>query len=198
MSEASRTSVLALIDTDPSNLDEAMTITYARLFGALIKSLPAGGSVSSLLKSRVLTTHMSSASVLNLNSVLLESPTSLTENLAQETPTIICHGIRSKNTFVSDNSILAAGKYLLLDSSQRSTASAPIIEALANAIQPGGPVDTRRLALVVIRTISRSQPEQISPHLKILTPPIFASVRRSRDTSEACSRSCVSCHFLSR
>ena len=53
----------------------------------------------------------------------------------------------------------------------------PIFEALAPAIQPGGPVDTRRMALVVIRTVSRPHPELTRPHLPLLAPPIFASVR---------------------
>lgn len=44
-------------------------------------------------------------------------------------------------------------------------------------IQPGAPSDTRRLALVVIRTVSRLHPELTRPHLPLLAPPIFASVR---------------------
>ena len=52
-----------------------------------------------------------------------------------------------------------------------------IFEALAPAIQPGRPADTRRLTLVVIRTISRLHPEMTRPHLALLAPPIFASVR---------------------
>lgn len=52
-----------------------------------------------------------------------------------------------------------------------------IFEALAPAIQPGSPADTRRLTLVVIRTVSRLHPEMTRPHLALLAPPIFASVR---------------------
>lgn len=44
-------------------------------------------------------------------------------------------------------------------------------------IAPGNPVDTRRLALVVIRTISRENNDLVRPHLPLLAPPIFASVR---------------------
>ena len=51
----------------------------------------------------MLSTHMSNASVLNLNSVLLESPAILTESYAQETAAAICHGIRNKDV---SNSIL--------------------------------------------------------------------------------------------
>ena len=177
MSEASRNSILGLIDSDVTSGSESTAITYARLFGALIKSLPAGSGASGLLKSRVLTSHVSTSSVLNLNAVLLESPTSLTEGFAQETPSIIGHGMQNKNPFIADNCVLAAGKYLLTDSPHREQASPSIIEALAGVVQPGGAVDTRRLALVVIRTVSRSEHDLISPHLSTLAAPIFASVR---------------------
>ena len=48
----------------------------------------------------MLSTHMSNASVLNLNSVLLESPAILTESYAQETVAAICHGIRNKDVSI--------------------------------------------------------------------------------------------------
>jgi hypothetical protein len=38
-------------------------------------------------------------------------------------------------------------------------------------------VDTRRLALVVIRTVSRLHIELVKPHIALLAPKIFASVR---------------------
>ncbi len=44
-------------------------------------------------------------------------------------------------------------------------------------VQPGNPVDARRLALVVIRTAFRSNNELLRSHLSLLAPPIFASVR---------------------
>lgn len=52
-----------------------------------------------------------------------------------------------------------------------------IFEALAPCIQPGAPSDTRRLALVVVRTVSRLHPELTRAHLALLAPPVFASVR---------------------
>lgn len=74
--------------------------------------------------------------------------------------------------------MLAAGKYLLAESSDKSFDTIkPIVESLAGVIPPGSPVDTRRLALVVVRTVSRENNDIIRPHLALLTPPIFASVR---------------------
>ena len=179
MSEASRNQILGLIDSDAGGADERMAITHAQLLGALVKSLPSTFNASSLIKTRVLTTHITNSSVLSLNAVLCDSPTSLTEGFAQETPSLICQGIRSKQTFISENCVLAAGKYLLIDDQnpRKTEAGALIIEALANAIQPGGPADTRRLALVVIRTVNRTHKHITSPHLNVLVPPVFASVR---------------------
>jgi hypothetical protein len=53
----------------------------------------------------------------------------------------------------------------------------PIFEALATLIQPGASVDTRRLALVVVRTACRHHMDIVRPHLPLLALPVFASVR---------------------
>jgi hypothetical protein len=52
-----------------------------------------------------------------------------------------------------------------------------MFETLAETIQPGGPTDTRRLGLVLVRTISRVHLDLIRPHMPFLVPPVFASVR---------------------
>ena len=81
-------------------------------------------------------------------------------------------------TFISDNCVLAAGKYLLTpQKSPDLNSSKPVIEALAAAIAPGNPIDARRLSLVVIRTVSRTNPDLLTTHLPLLAPPVFASVR---------------------
>ncbi|KAL9028966.1 MAG: hypothetical protein Q9196_002741 [Gyalolechia fulgens] len=178
MSEASRTAILGLIDNDTADVEESMAITYARLVGALIKSLLANTNATNLIKQRVLTSHVSTSSILNLNSVLVESSATLIELYAQETSSLICQGIGSKNVSIADNSVLAAGKYLLSTADNGSSEkTAPIFEALASAISPGNPVDTRRLSLVVVRTVSRTHSSAVRPHLHALAQPIFASVR---------------------
>ncbi|KAI9836856.1 MAG: hypothetical protein M1819_001021 [Sarea resinae] len=178
MSEVSRNSVLASIDAEADQSNDAMSITNARLLGALIKNLPAE-SAAGLIKTRVLPKHATNASVLALNSVLLEAPEALADTLAEETASVICQGIGNSNKFVSDNSVLAAGKYLLSPNiTQTFESTKPIFESLAPAIQPGSsPPDTRRLALVVIRTVSRLHNDLVRPHLTLLAPPVFASVR---------------------
>lgn len=120
----------------------------------------------------------SHASVLGLNALLVESPSSLMENFGDETHSAICQGVSHQDTFIADNSVLAAGKYLLVEDGHRNfETNKTVFEALASCIKPGTPSDTRRLALVVIRTVSRLHPELTRPHLALLAQPIFACVR---------------------
>ncbi|KAK3697730.1 translational activator of GCN4 [Vermiconidia calcicola] len=177
MNEVSRKSILGLIDSETEGNDAVLNITYAKLLGALIKVLPAEPATG-LIKARVLTNHFTHQSVLALNSVFVEAPEALTASFSEIAQSIIVQGIRSNQPFITDNCVLAAGKYLLTESSNKSfEVTKTIVEALAQVIPPGRPVDTRRLALVVTRTVSREDNDLIRPHLATLVPPIFASVR---------------------
>lgn len=76
--------------------------------------------------------------------------------------------------------MLAAGKYLLIDEYPLKTeASEDIFEALVEVMGPGCSVDSRRLALVVIRTVSRKRYDIMKAHLDIIAPVVFSSVRDS-------------------
>ncbi|KAF1963608.1 translational activator [Byssothecium circinans] len=177
MNEASRTAILGLIDTDADDSDDTMAITNARLLGALIGCLQTDVA-GSLIKARVLTTHFSKASVLALNSILLDSPEALAEGFPEETVNIISQGIAHSQPFISDNSVLAAGKYLLSEKTNKTyDHTKPLFEALAPVIEPGTPTDTRRLTLVVLRTVARQHNELVRPHIPLITPAVFASVR---------------------
>lgn len=177
MSETSRETILSLMDTYREAGDDTMAITNARLLGAMIKVLPQT-SVTPLIKSRVLTQPPTESSILALNAVLLESPSSLTNEYLKETRSVLSHGITSRHAFVQHNCVLASGKFLLADDVAEDTETASaILSVLTSAIKPGGDIDTRRLALVVVRTISRKHPDVVQPQLAELAPTIFASVR---------------------
>ncbi|KAH8727785.1 armadillo-type protein [Phaeosphaeriaceae sp. PMI808] len=177
MNEASRNSILGLIDNESDDSNDAMAITNARLLGALISCLPED-IAAGLLKTRVLTTHFSKASILALNAILLDAAEALTGSFADETIHTICQGIAHAQPVISDNAVLAAGKYLLSEKTSKTFEhTKPIFEALAPVMEPGHPVDTRRLSLVVLRTVAREHNEMIRPHIPLVTPPVFASVR---------------------
>lgn len=97
MNESSRSAVLGLIDTDHVDDDVTMAITNAKLLAALIKNVSSDSS-EGLIKSRIMATHFSHATVLALNAVLLESPKSLTESsFVNDLPAHIGQGIASKD-----------------------------------------------------------------------------------------------------
>ena len=177
MSETSREAILSLMDAHRDAGDDNMAVTNARLLGAMIKVLPSA-SATTLIRSRVIIQPPTEASVLALNAVLVESPLSLTQDYLNETRSSLCQGITARSTFVQQNCVLAGGKFLLAENiSEDAEAATPVLLALANAIKPGGDIDTRRLALVVARTVSRKHPYTIRPDLAEFASSIFASVR---------------------
>ncbi|KAM3519553.1 hypothetical protein MY4038_009752 [Beauveria bassiana] len=179
MGAASRTAILSLIDGDVDESDASMAITNAQLLGALIKNVPEDAAAS-LLRNRVATPNYNISSALALNAVLVESPEVLVQSaMAEDLPDLLCEGMTAKPTFVGDNYILAAGKLLLSSPPRNFDATKSIFESLASIIQPGSPSDSRRLALVIIRTVSRTNMEVVRPHVPLLATPIFSSVRDS-------------------
>lgn len=177
MSETSRSAITGLIDEESSSGDDTTAIINARLLGALIKNL-SPEVASGLVKSRVLTTHFTRPSVLALNAILLDSPDTLTQHFTSETVATITRGINSQDAMISESCVVAAGKYLLLESSNKSfDTTKAMFEALAQAISPGRTADKRRLGLVVVKTVSRHNDDLIRPHLPILAQPVFTSIR---------------------
>lgn len=177
MSDASKDSILGLIDSQHDVRDDNSMMTNARLLGAMIKVLPFE-SASALMKARILVQPSTNASILTLNAVLLESSESVTTEFLSDAVNVICQGITGKNIFIQHNAILASGKLLLIQGViDNANTTRPVITALGSAVAPGGDIDTRRLALVVLRTLSRHHVDVIHTYVTDLAPSIFASVR---------------------
>lgn len=119
--------------------------------------------------------------VLSLNAALVESPNSLMESsFSEDVPAHIAEGMQNKDPFVSDSCVLASGKYLLSEPHPKPFESTKaIFEALATAIKApaSGSNDTRRLALMVVRTIARLHYDQVAAHIPVLAPVVFGCVR---------------------
>lgn len=100
MGEQSRTAVLGLIDMETDERDDNMTMTNAKLFGALMKNVPTEVATN-LLKNRVLTTNFSHTSVLALNAVMLESREALLDSpLVEDLPELLCEGMSHKEVSI--------------------------------------------------------------------------------------------------
>jgi HEAT repeat protein len=96
MGEVSRTAVLSVIDMETDERDDAMTITNARLLGALIKNVPQEAA-NTLIKNRIMTPNVSMSTVLGLNAVLVDSPDVLLEGpMAEDLPELLCKGMKHK------------------------------------------------------------------------------------------------------
>ncbi|SPO07132.1 probable translation activator GCN1 [Cephalotrichum gorgonifer] len=176
MGEASRSGVLSLIDMEADETDSEMTVSNAKLLGALIKNVPEDVA-NGLVKNRVMTPNFTSSSVLALNAVLVESPKVLLEGpMADDLPELLCRGIKNKTVFIAENAVLATGKYLLSDTPHPFETTKKILQVVAESVAPGNPSDVRRLLLVLLRTLSRST-DLLRPHVALLAPPVFASVR---------------------
>ncbi|KAK4642786.1 translational activator of GCN4 [Podospora bellae-mahoneyi] len=181
MGEGSRQAILGMIDggDELDERDSGMVITHAKLFGALVRNVSvevAGG----LLRNRVLKGGEGGLmGVLALNAVLLEAAGVVGEcGLGDELPEVLCAGMVGKDPSIADNYIAATGKYLLsADLPKPFESTKPIFTTLSTIIPPGNASDTRRLALVLVRTLARTHPDMVRPHLSILAPPVFASVR---------------------
>ena len=97
----------------------------------------------------------------------------------------IVANINNSQDEISENAILAAGKFLLsVDEEQKQDAELVIADQFARELaQAMGKtatrsVETRRLALVVVRTVARLQYELvIAENLDVLVPGIFGCVR---------------------
>lgn len=101
MGEQSRTAVLGLIDMETDEHDDNMTITNAKLFGALLKNVPEEAA-ENLLRNRVMTTNFSHTSVLALNAVMVESrQTLLNSALMEDLPELLCEGMSHKEVSIS-------------------------------------------------------------------------------------------------
>ncbi|KAI9675942.1 MAG: translational activator of GCN4 [Trizodia sp. TS-e1964] len=178
MSGPSKTAILTIVEVDAANTDDEMAACYSRLLGAVIQLLPSE-TIPNLLKTHAVNRNVTKTTMLNLNAVLVESPEFLvvppfTENV----PLVISIGIRKKDTQISENSIIASGKYLLSKPLVKPfELTRDVFTALSEAIQPDSPSNSRRLGLVVLRTICRLNGAITKPHISLLAPNIFANVR---------------------
>ena len=100
MGEVSRTAVLSIIDMETDERDDAMTVTNAKLLGALIKNVPQEAA-NALIKNRVMAPNVSMSTVLGLNAVLVESPDVLLDGpMAEDLPELLCRGMKHKTVSV--------------------------------------------------------------------------------------------------
>ncbi|KAF3936974.1 hypothetical protein ABW19_dt0208464 [Dactylella cylindrospora] len=180
MGDQSRASLVALIEEEFVENEESLLIAKSRLLGAMAKTISLD-YMAKVIKTQALTTHYSKSSVLALNSVLLDAGSAIVEGgFVDDALKVICGGLADRDPYISDNSALAAGKFLLSDEIHKSfELSKTLFENLATAIKApnSNSTDCKRLSLVVLRTVSRLHYDMVKPHLALLAPVVFGNVR---------------------
>lgn len=177
-----KTLLLNFIEEQLENSDFAKQVTLAKLVGGLTNAV-ADDEASKLISTKILHNENQKFGVLTMNAVLKDAASKVkTTNMTQEVGEFIASNINNSNDAVSEGAIVAAGKYLLSDeylAEDPQTVASLIKElSLAMAKSVNRSTETRRLALVVVRTLARLQYEQtIAEHLDLLIPAIFGCVR---------------------
>ncbi|ODV58740.1 Gcn1p [Ascoidea rubescens DSM 1968] len=207
MGDASKSNILRLIEEDSSNSNENLITMYAKLIGSLSKILNSD-SAAKILRTKILLApfedETANFSILTMNSFLQNAPVHIfaDDALNRDIGDIINAGINSKIPHISENSIIAAGKYLLLhgnvgppkrfllDNSQTNHEPFFVfdetIEELINSLciaankPKSNSLEARRLSLVVLRTLSRFEyNEIIKENITKISLAIFMCVRDS-------------------
>lgn len=201
MSVASKSSIMTMVEEEISTVSDKSAVSYARLIGSLSQVLSTE-EAANILKTKILNKRRDENelkfAILSVNSFLKEAPAHVFDTgLLEEVISLVIYCCTSTVPYISDNAVVAVGKLLLLQgetqSPQQSSdmkAEKPfeipeesvttLIEQLSKStIQPNSnSSDTRRLSLVVIRTVARFKYEgTIKPHWDMMVPSVFTCLR---------------------
>ena len=191
MSEQSKAAVMGLVEGELGSLEDgAPAVAYARLLGAVARVL-SPEEAAALVRDKILKDGASPFSVLAINSFLREAPSHIFDTgVLGDVVDFVVAACASPQPYISDNAVVALGKLLLLDGKERDDNSSGasfmlgdhlrtlVCELARCAVQPASnSPDTRRLALVVVRTAARHRYEALKPHWDVLVPAVFSCLR---------------------
>lgn len=201
MSEASKTSIMTLVEEELNTVNDKSAVAYARLLGSLSQILSTE-EAANILKNKILSKRGDDTSlkfaILSINSFLRDAPVHVfNTGLLDEIVSFVLECSNAKSPYISDNATVAIGKLALLHGEKKSpkqegpettetpfdvpeSARVALIEQLSkSALNPeSASNDTRRLALVAIRTISRIKFDAfVQPNFNIVAPSVFGCLR---------------------
>ncbi|GMM33059.1 Gcn1 protein [Saccharomycopsis crataegensis] len=204
LNETSKSGILELIEQEITEVDEKQTIAYAKLIGSISRTLTKDEG-SKIIKEKILNNENIKFSILTLNAFLKDSPkTVFVSGLVPNIVKFTIGGITSSEPYLSDQSIIAAGKLLLLigetnaperfllsegknkvkENTEKFEVEEDLIhnivsELSKSVVKPNSnSSDSRRLSLVVLKTVARMKyDEVIKPNLDEIVPNVFSCVR---------------------
>ncbi|ANB15743.1 Gcn1p [Sugiyamaella lignohabitans] len=180
LSDASKNSVIAFIEQIlPSGNGKPKVLSLlAKILSAIVGTVD-GEQAGKIIK-QALQHEDENFSILILNGVLkYGSETVKNTDLSASIYKYFAERASSEHSNVAEASIIGLGKYLLSISIPESEETEEIIKKLAESIEKSESrsTDTRRLALVVLRTIAREKYQLVSPYIDLIAVPLFGCVR---------------------
>ncbi|CAN3359154.1 eIF-2-alpha kinase activator Gcn1p [Diutina catenulata] len=181
MSEASKASVLALVEEQIAEVDDAGAVAFAELMGAVAQVVSAD-EAASILRAKVLDkpgNDTDKFSILAVNSFLKYAPSHIFGDpaLLAQIVALVVASAAAPVAFSCENAVVAIGKLMLggdVGDSEPALAEALALAALAPA---SSSATARRLALVVVRTVARLNHPVVARHLDVVVPSVFGCLR---------------------
>ncbi|KAF9179251.1 translational activator of GCN4 [Haplosporangium sp. Z 11] len=180
MSDTAKRAVIGVVmeGMDASN-PESMWLASAKVLGAFCKHQSAEDAAY-LIQTQILGENVPlSASMLAINSVLVESPqlfieTGHVQEIANAALKAIINPIESSSTAA----VLVIGKMINNEAYQvDQELMGELIKKLSQHLSQDINLESKRLILVSIRAVARQAPWLVQPHLSHVVPLLMASVR---------------------
>ncbi|KAF9109015.1 translational activator of GCN4 [Mortierella sp. AM989] len=180
MSDTTKRAVIGVVieGMDASN-PESMWLASAKLLGAFCKHQSADDAAY-LIQTQILGENVPlSASMLAINSVLVESPklfieTGHVQEIANAALAAIPNPIESSSTA----GVLAIGKMIVSEDYQvDQELVGELIKKLSIVLSENISIESKRLILVCLRAVARQAPWLVEPHLSQVVPVMMTSVR---------------------
>ncbi|CUS22983.1 LAQU0S07e04654g1_1 [Lachancea quebecensis] len=199
LNENSKNSIINLVEEEILVVDNKLATAYAKLIGSL-SEIMTKEEAANILNEKVLQVDLSSESgrfaILTLNSFLRDAPAHILQSeVVTDLVSYLVEAANSNSPYISDNALTAVGKLLLLENEKKSPFSKresetffalgeqnirALVEVLAkDMLNPeSSSLDSRRLSLVVVRTVARFKFEEcVKPYYDQLGPSIFSCLR---------------------
>ncbi|KAG5518493.1 hypothetical protein PMAC_002889 [Pneumocystis sp. 'macacae'] len=178
MNETSKSIIYTLIE-DNTDINDFQILAYIGRFSTILFKYFDKNNALSFLCSKIFVSEHNNYSILTLNAVLIDCPKYLIElNCSLEIVHSIINGCLSNKPYITNNGILAAGKFLLDNHlNTNSNHTTLIIETLVNYMKnPKIMPDANRLILTVISATSKKCHHILKDHFNIIVPIIFHNV----------------------
>ncbi|KAG0198297.1 translational activator of GCN4 [Mortierella sp. GBA30] len=180
MSDVAKRAVIGVVmEGMDANNTESMWLASAKLLGAFCKHQNSD-EAAYLIQTQILGENVPlSASMLAINSVLVESPqlfieTGHVQEVANAALAAIPNAVESSSTAA----VLAIGKIIMNEAYQvDQELMGELIQKLTQHLTQDINLESKRLILVSVRAVARQAPWLVEPHLKTVVPLMMTSVR---------------------